>query len=135
MALTIKTEKLLPASPTQVMQMLTEQAEIEKWSGEETVFDAKVGGKVSLFGGWMNGEVKEISDSKLTYTWRTAEWLADVADSIVAFDLMKDGDQTKLILEHSNLPNEDEVKSHKQGWEDFFFTPLEDYLMVKYNAD
>lgn len=128
-------EKLLPATPSQVLQMLTEQKEIEIWTGEEAIFEPKEGGKVNLFGEWMNGEVKKITENELIYTWRSAAWADEVESSLVTFKLSKDGEQTKVILEHSNLPNEEEEKSHKQSWEDYFFVPLEDYLMIRFNAE
>lgn len=135
MSLNIKIEKLLPASPAQVMQMLTEQKEIEIWTGEEAIFEAREGGKVNLFGDWMKGEVQQINENELSYTWRSASWTNEVESSLVTYKLSKEGEQTKVILEHNNLPNEDEMKSHLQGWEDYFFVPLEDYLMLRYNAE
>ena len=131
----LKIEILLPATPEQVMQMLTDQKRIAIWSGEEAVFEAKEGGKVSLFGGWMNGEVKKISAEELSYTWKTSEWTEETEASLVHIKLKVEGEQTLLVLNHTNLPNEEEVKAHDSGWHDFFFTPLEDYLMIKYNAD
>lgn len=131
----LKIEILLPATPSQVMQMLTEQQQIEVWSGEEAVFEAKEGGRVSLFGGWMNGVVKVLSADELSYTWTTNDWTAGTENSLVEIKLKADGEQTLLVLNHSNLPNEDEMNSHKSGWYDFFLTPLEDYLMIKYNAE
>jgi uncharacterized protein YndB with AHSA1/START domain len=127
-------EILLPALPSQLMEMLTNQEQIAIWSGEEAVFEAKEGGKVSLFGGWMNGVVKKISKEELSYTWKTSEWSEETEESLVNFKLKASGDQTLLAINHLNLPNENEVKSHKSGWFDFFLTPLEDYLMIKYNA-
>lgn len=131
----IKIELLLPATPSQVMQMLTEQKQIEIWSGEDAVFEVSEGGKVSLFGGWMHGEVKKLSADELSYSWRTGEWTEEIESSLVHFKLKASGEHTLLVLNHTNLPNEDEVKSHKTGWNDFFFTPLEDYLMVLFNAE
>lgn len=131
----LEIEILLPATPTQVIQMLTEQKQIEIWSGEEVIFEAKEGGKVELFGGWMHGEVKSIGADELSYTWRTAEWPEETKDSLVHIKLKESGEQTLLVLNHTNLPNEDEAQSHKTGWFDFFFTPLEDYLMIRYNAE
>lgn len=130
----INIEKLLPATTAQVMQMLTEQKQIEIWSGEDAVFEAKVGGQISLFTGWMNGLVQQIDESELKYTWRTSEWDETIPDSMVHITLKPVGEGTMLYLQHSLLPDEDEVKSHLHGWEDFFFVPLEDYLMVRFNA-
>jgi uncharacterized protein YndB with AHSA1/START domain len=130
----INIEKLLPATTVQVMQMLSEQKQIEIWSGEAAVFEAKIGGQISLFAGWMKGELQQINENELKYTWRTSEWDDTTADSIVHITLKPAGEGTMLHLQHTLLPNEDEVKSHLHGWEDFFFVPLEDYLMVRFNA-
>jgi uncharacterized protein YndB with AHSA1/START domain len=135
MSHTLEIEILLPATPTQVMPMLTEQKQMEIWSGEEVVFEAKEGGQVELFGGWVRGEVKSIQAHELSYTWRAADWSEETADSLVQFKLKESGAQSLLVLKHSNLPDEEEVKSQKTAWFDFFFTPLEDYLMIRYNAE
>jgi uncharacterized protein YndB with AHSA1/START domain len=131
----LKIEILLPATPKQVMQMLTDQQQIEIWSGEAAVFEAREGGKVSLFDGWMNGVVEKISADEISYTWISGDWEEGTKPSLVHFKLKQDGEQTAVVLEHSGLPDEDEVKSHKTGWIDLFFTPLEDYLMVRFNKD
>jgi uncharacterized protein YndB with AHSA1/START domain len=131
----LRVEILLPALPSQVMQMLTEQKQIEIWSGEETIFEAKEGGKLSLFGGWVNGVVQKVSEDELSYTWKTGDWAEDTEASLVSFKLRMEGEQTRVVLSHTNLPNEDEMNAHKSGWYDFFLTPLEDYLMIKYNAE
>jgi uncharacterized protein YndB with AHSA1/START domain len=130
----INIEKLLPATTAQVMQMLTDQKQIAIWSGEDAVFEAKVGGQVSLFAGWVKGCVQLLSEDELKYTWRTSEWEETTADSIVHITLKAVGEQTKLCLQHSLLPDQDESKNQLHGWEDFFFVPLEDYLMVRFNA-
>lgn len=131
----INIEKLLPATTAQVMQMITDEKQIGIWSGEEAVFEPKVGGQISLFAGWVKGCVQLISENELKYTWRTSAWDETTADSIVYISLKTQGEQTKLYLQHSLLPDEDETKSQLHEWEDFFFVPLEDYLMVRYNAE
>lgn len=130
----LRIEILLPATPAQVMQMLTEQKQIEIWSGEEAVLEAKEGGTFSMFGGWANGIIKTITPEELSYSWKTAEWPESAVDSLVRFTLKAEGEQTMVQLNHTNLPDEDQLKSHKAAWNDFFFTPLEDYLMVRFNA-
>ena len=131
----LKIEILLPATPKQVMQLLTDQQQIEIWSGEPAVFEAKEGGRVSLFDGWMSGVVEKLSADELTYSWTSADWEEGTNPSLVHFRLKQEGEQTAVVLEHSGLPDEEDVKSQKTGWMDFFFTPLEDYLMVRFNKD
>lgn len=131
----LKIEILLPATPAQVMQMITDQKQIEIWSGEDAVFEAKEAGAFSMFGGWAKGAIQKLTADELSFTWKTSEWPDEVEDSVVNIKLKADGEQTLVILNHKNLPDEDEVKSHKTGWNDFYFTPLEDYLMIRYNAE
>lgn len=130
----IHIEAELPATPAQVMHMLTDAAQIAIWSGEPAVFEAKTGGAVRLFDGWMTGVVKQISASALSYSWKTADWPEETMESLVTLSLKEKDGQTLLLLHHSGLPGGEEAASHKAGWYDFFLTPLEDYLMVRYNA-
>lgn len=131
----LKIEILLPATPAQVLHMITDQKQMEIWSGEEVVFEAKEGEAISMFGGWATGTIQKLSADELSYTYRTAEWPEEIENSLVHFKLKASGEQTLVVLNHTNLPDEDELKSQKTSWNDFFFTPLEDYLMIRYNAE
>lgn len=135
MAHDLKIEMLLPATPKQLMPLLTDQEQIAIWSGEAAVFEAKEGGKVSLFDGWMSGVIQKITDKELSYTCTCSDWPEGTNASLVQYTLKQEGEQTAFVLEHKGLPDEDEVKSQKAGWLDFFCTPLEDYLMVRFNKD
>jgi hypothetical protein len=37
---------------------------------------------------------------------------------------------TKVIIKHTGFADEDEMKSHKAGWTDFFFDPMEDFILI-----
>ena len=128
MANNLQLEFHLPAAPAKVMDMLLDEQQLRRWTGEDAVIDRKEGGKISLLGGWITGEIKNLTDTELVYTWRTQEWTDEMADSEVKYKLVKDNEGTKILLEHSNLPTQEEMDGHADYWEDQFFGLMEEYL-------
>ena len=123
-------EFTLSGKPQRVMQLLTDPVLIRKWSGGEGTVANTVGGKVTLFDGWMHGEVLKTTEDELAYTWTTTDWPEGMPPSEVHFLLKKDAAGTKVLVHHKRLPDEDEKKSYKSGWADFFFDPLEDFILI-----
>lgn len=128
MAYDLNMEFHLPATPERVMELLTDQQLISEWSVGDAELEAKVGGKFSMFDGWCSGEVTAISENELAYTWKTTDWAEDAAHSQVHYKLSADGEGTKVALSHTGLPSEEEVEGHKDGWQEHFFGPLEEYI-------
>ena len=130
MAFDLSLEFTLSAKPAREMQLLTDAALIRKWSGEEGVAEKIVGGKFEMFGGWVTGKVLKVSEDELAYTWRSSDWSEDAAASEVHYLLKKDEAGTKVILKHTGLPSQQEADSHKSGWTDYFFDPMEDFILI-----
>lgn len=131
MSYDLKLEYRLSGKPSRVMQLLTDADLIRKWCGSDAIVEAKVGGKFEMFDGWVFGEVKQITEDELAYTWKTTDWDEATTPSLVHYRLKADGQGgTRLTLEHTNLPTEDEMNSHKTGWSDYFFDPMEDYMLI-----
>ena len=120
----------LSAKPARVMQLLTDAALIRRWSGEEGIAEKIVGGRFEMFDGWVTGKVLKVSEHELAYTWKSGDWDEDAAISEVHYLLKADEAGTKVTVKHTNLPSEKERDSHKAGWTDFFFDPLEDYILI-----
>jgi uncharacterized protein YndB with AHSA1/START domain len=120
----------LPAPPSRVMELLTDSVLIRKWSGGEAILDTQVGGLFAMFDNWVTGTMIAIAPNELSYTWKTTDWEADTAPSVVHYTLKAGGKGTLVELSHTNLPNQDEADSHKAGWSDYIFDPLEDYIMI-----
>ncbi len=130
MAYDLSLEFTLSGKPTRVMQLLTDPVLIRKWSGGDGVLEKKVGGRFEMFDGWVYGEVLKITDNELSYTWKTTDWPEDTKPTEVHYLLKADEAGTRVILKHTGFPNEDEMKSHKSGWTDFFFDPMEDFILI-----
>ncbi len=126
----LKLEFILSGKPIRVMELLTDPALIRKWSGGAAIVENKVGGKFEMFDGWVTGTVLKTGANELAYTWRTTDWADDVRPTEVHYILKEDEAGTKVILQHTGFPNEEEMKSHKSGWTDFFFDPMEDFMLI-----
>ena len=120
----------LSGKPARVMQLLTDPLLIRKWSGGEAIVEKKAGGRFEMFDGWVKGEVLKVTDNELAYTWKTEDWPADAVPTEVHYLLKEDEAGTKVILKHTGFPDEEQMNSHRSGWSDFFFTPMEDYIMA-----
>ena len=130
MAFDLSLEFILSGKPERVMQLLTDPALIRKWSGEDAILESKEGGRFEMFDGWVKGEVRKVGENELVYTWKPADWAEEVAASEVHYLLKADEAGTKVIIKHTGFPDEKERDSHKAGWTDFFFDPMEDFILI-----
>ena len=130
MAFNLALEFILSGKPARVMELLTDPVLIRKWSGGAAILENKVGGRFEMFDGWVTGEVLKTSKNELAYTWKTSDWPEETKPTEVHYLLKADEAGTKVILHHTGFPNEDEMKSHKTGWTDFFFDPMEDFILI-----
>ena len=130
MAYDFKLEFTLSGKPKRVMELLTDPALIRKWSGGDAVLEPKVGGRFEMFDGWAYGEVLKITDNELAYTWITTDWPEETTPTEVHYLLKDDEAGTRVFLKHTGFSDEAEMKSHKSGWTDFFFDPMEDFILI-----
>lgn len=130
MAFDLALEFVLSGKPKRVMQLLTDPVLIRKWSGGAAILENKVGGQFEMFDGWVKGEVTKTGENELGYTWISGDWAEGTKASEVHYLLKPDEQGTKVILHHTGFPNEEEMKSHKAGWTDYFFDPMEDFILM-----
>lgn len=130
MAYDLALEFVLSAPPKRVMQLFTDPVLIRRWSGGEAELEGREGGRFMMFDGWASGEVRKATDDELAYSWKTEDWPEHGTASEVHYKLEKTMGGTKVKLRHTGFPDEETMKSHQAGWNDYFFDPLEDYIMV-----
>jgi uncharacterized protein YndB with AHSA1/START domain len=126
----IHLEFVLSCKPKRAMQLLTDPVLIRKWSGGEAVVENVIGGRFEMFDGWVHGKILKLAPHELAYTWKASDWPEEAQPSEVHYLLKDDEAGTRVIVDHNGLPSEDEMKSHKSGWSDYFFDPLEDYILI-----
>jgi len=130
MAYNLTLEFIFSAKPKRVMQLLTDPVLIRKWSGGEAILDKKIGGEFEMFDGWVKGNVLQVADRELAYSWLSSDWPEGAKASEVHYILEDDEAGTKLTLHHKGFSDEEEMESYKTEWTEFFSDPLEDYIMV-----
>jgi activator of HSP90 ATPase len=97
-------------------------------TGSPAQVDGKVGGEFSAWDGYIFGKTLELRpNQQIVQAWRTSEFPEDAPDSHVEVLLENVTEGTKIILIHSDMP-EDQVDSYRQGWEDFYFKPMKEYF-------
>lgn len=123
-------EFVLSGKPQRVMELLTDPVLIRKWSGGEAILEKKEGGRFEMFDGWVQGAVIKITANELAYTWKTTDMPEGTQATEVHYLLRPDEAGTKVVLRQTGFADEDEMKSHKAGWTDYFFDPLEDFILI-----
>ena len=120
-------EVIINARPEKVFPYLTEQSKMKEWFGEIVEADAQPGGVFhigTLDGMHCRGEYVEINPYEMVvFTWGG---LVDLkpGESTVEITLNPEGDATRLILRHYNIPNKKDADSFGEGWREHAFPLL-----------
>ncbi len=82
-----------------------------------------VGGPFTLFGGYITGRhVELLQNQRIVQAWRAGSWPVGVY-SIVKFELVEQGNGTKIVFDHTGFPN-GEAESLLAGWKAHYFEPM-----------
>ncbi|MBI4361141.1 SRPBCC domain-containing protein [Candidatus Micrarchaeota archaeon] len=97
-------------------------------TGGTAKIDAKVGGKMTAWDGYIWGNFTElVSGNKIVQTWRTSEFPDDAPDSQLVFTIKKTANGCQVTLDHTNIPK-GQGKSYDAGWKDHYFEPMKEYF-------
>lgn len=123
-------QRYLINSPIEkVWEALVNPKIIEIWSKSPAVMNDEVGSDFSLWGGEIYGKNLEVinpekGEKKLVQEWYGGDW---EKPSLVKFKINFDGEKTELILEHTDIPDE-EVDEFAEGWKDYYLGAVKKYL-------
>ena len=99
-------------------------------TGGAAEISSKTGDSFTAWDGYISGRNIALEPyGKIVQSWRTTEFTSAEEDSVIELELTEEGDKTRLILTHSNLPNHGE--QYIQGWEDHYFQPMKQYFANK----
>ena len=85
------------------------------------------GGAFALFGGYIVGRQIELQPNELiVQAWRVGNWGRGIY-SIARFELVDQGDGTKILFDHEAFPNGD-AGHLASGWHDNYWNPLAKFL-------
>ena len=119
---------MIPAKPSEVYKAWLSTDGHTQMTGSPAKVEGKVGGKFSAWDGYIFGTTLELTpNERILQAWRTTEFPEDAPDSRVEVILEAVTGGTQLTLAHSKMP-EDQVEDYRQGWEDFYFKPMNEYF-------
>jgi activator of HSP90 ATPase len=97
-------------------------------TGSPARVSGRVGGRFTAWDGYISGRTLELDpDQRIVQAWRTTEFPDDAPDSHLEVSLEQVKSGTKVSLTHTGLPPWT-AASYKQGWKDFYFTPMKAYF-------
>ena len=119
---------IMPASPKEIYDAWLSSQGHSQMTGSHAEVKGGSGGAFTAWDGYIWGKTLELeADHRIVQAWRTSEFPEDSPDSRLEILLEKDQVGTKITLIHTNIP-EGQSESYKQGWEDFYFTPMRAYF-------
>jgi uncharacterized protein YndB with AHSA1/START domain len=125
---TIVQSVTLPGRPAAVFAALMDENRHSAFTGDAAQIDARVGGKFTCYGGYINGiTVELVPDKLIVQAWRASGWPKGFY-SLVTFALSSAGSgKTKLRFTHLGVPTRD-FKAKSSGWRSHYWDPLKRYL-------
>ena len=118
----------IPASASDIYKAWLSSDGHAAMTGNPAQVDGTVGGKFSAWDGYISGSTLDLTPNRrIVQAWRTTEFPAEARDSHVEVLLEEADGGTKVTLTHTEMP-EDQVDSYRQGWEDYYFKPMQAYF-------
>ncbi len=97
-------------------------------TGSPAEVRTEIGGTFKAWDGYIWGETLEMEPYyRIVQAWQTSEFPDGSPASRVEILLEEAADGTKLTLKHTEIPD-GQGESYKQGWDDFYFTPMRVYF-------
>jgi activator of HSP90 ATPase len=122
---TFKKSFKINAEAADVYSALTNPYTIELWTGYPAVMSTEPGSEFSLWEGDITGKnIEFIQDKKVVQEWDFGD---NPEKSLVTITIQKDRDDSIIIVEHSNIPDED-FEDIAEGWREYYFGAINTFF-------
>jgi activator of HSP90 ATPase len=128
----IKQSVTFNASPEEVYDLIMDSKKHSAFTGSKAIMSKKANGKFKVFDGYCHGYNIELTEGKkIIQAWHFAEdgWPEDHY-SICTFNFEKAPAGTKMSFLQTDVP-EQNVEALKEGWKQFYWEPMKDFLKIK----
>jgi molybdopterin-guanine dinucleotide biosynthesis protein A len=120
----IRVEGLVRATPWQVYQAWMDSELHSTMTGAKASVEPGVGGHFTAWDGYIEGKTIELQPGyRIVQAWRTSEFPDGSGDSRLEVRLEAAGDQTRVIIFHTEIP-EGQGKQYEEGWAEFYLAPM-----------
>lgn len=124
----IRQKIMIPASPIEVYEAYVDPKKHSEFTGSKATSNQKANGEFTAWDGYIYGKNLELQPGKkIIQEWSTTDWPKDQQPSRVEFTLKKTKTGTEINMLQTNVPAE-QTAELKQGWIDFYWTPLKEYF-------
>ena len=119
-------EITINADREEVFAAFTTPFQIELWSGFPAVMNAEDGTEFSLWDGDICGKNLSIQTNKqIVQEW----YFGDEATSIAEIKLKVNNNKTRVVLRHTNIPDE-VYEEICEGWREYYIGAIKDFLEI-----
>ena len=126
----IRQKVIFKASPHEIYEMLMDSKKHAEFTGDDAEISRKVGGKITAYGGYIEGENLELAkDRKIVQKWRGSDWL-EGHYSTAAFELKPVEGGTQLIFVQTNVPD-GQYEAISKGWTEHYWDKMKKALKNK----
>ena len=124
---TIRQSATFAAAPHDVYEILMDSEKHSQLTGSEARISRQVGGKISVYGGEIEGKNLElVPDKKIVQSWRYEDW-PEGHFSTATFLMTAVEGGTRLTFTQTSVP-EEHYEDIKQGWRDYYWQPIKEML-------
>ncbi len=128
MAEQLELKTLIAAAPRKVYEAWLDPRRHAAFTASGATGGTRVGDLFTAWDGYIQGTHLELVPGRLiVQAWRTSEFPAGSQDSRLEIQFTAEAGKTRLTLVHTNIPD-GQAEQYRQGWLDFYFTPLKTYL-------
>jgi activator of HSP90 ATPase len=130
MKISFELKASFPLSPQELYNAWLDGEQHSKMTGGDATGNAVVGSKFTAWDGYIWGINKTlIPYSKIEQSWRTSEFKDSDEDSLLNLHFKEVPGSSELTLHHENIP--EGQPNYKQGWQEHYFTPMQEYYKNK----
>jgi len=117
-----------PVTPDELFQAWLDSDQHSLFTGGRARIDPSVGGRFSAWADYISGRTLEIEPGRrIVQAWRTIEFPLEAPDSRLEARFEEENGGTRLILEHSGIP-EGQADHYEEGWISTYFEPMQRYF-------
>ena len=129
---TIRQSEFFPSVPPQrIYDAFLNGPKHSKMTGAKATADSHVGGKFTAWDGYISGTNLELDPGKrIVQDWQTTEWPEGAPASHLEWTFTEKDGGTEVTMVHSKVPAS-QSESYRQGWIDFYWTPMKEYFAAK----
>jgi activator of HSP90 ATPase len=126
-----QTETFVNTNTQELYNLLMDSALHAAFTGDEATISPEVGGDYSAYGGYSTGKnIELVPGKRIVQTWRASDWPEDV-ESTCMYEFEQIGNDAIIKFTQTGVPY-DQEESITQGWIDFYWEPIREYLAGKH---